>query len=222
VGADAVREVAVENVCGYWPGGDPALAAEVLVASAHYDHVGIQEGQVYCGADDNASGCAALLAVAEALAAFGPLERSVLLLWVSGEEAGLLGAKAWTQDPWLPLGAAAIANVNLDMVGRNPPALLEYTPTAAHPEHNGLSECLVRLAALEGFTELKSADKDYERSDHAAFAEHLGIPVLYVSTGEHEDYHQPSDTADKVDADKVARVARLVFRLLVEVARDGV
>jgi Zn-dependent M28 family amino/carboxypeptidase len=214
--------VRVQNVCGYWPGSDPLLAGEVLLASAHYDHVGVEHGQVYCGADDNASGSAALLALAEALAEHGPLERSVLLLWVSGEELGLLGSRAWARDPWLPGGARVIANVNLDMVGRNAPELLEHTPSAAHPAYNRLAEQALRLAPLEGFSDLRSVDKEYGRSDHAAFAEELGIPVLYLSTGEHEDYHRPSDTADKIDAGKVARMTRLVLRLLVDASAAGV
>ena len=210
------REVLIENVCGYWPGRDPELEDEVILVSAHYDHVGVRRGEIYNGADDNASGSAALLALAEALAAHGPLERSVLLLWVSGEEKGLLGSAAWSREPWLPDGGRPLCNINFDMVGRNAAGMLEYTPTPEHAAYNGLSERVVRLAALEGFDDLRSADKDFSRSDHASFFKRLDIPVVYVSAGEHPDYHEPTDTADKIDSDKVARFTRLVFRLITE------
>ena len=218
----ASTDLEVDNVCGLWRGSDPELAREVILVSAHYDHVGERDGEIYNGADDNASGVAALLALAEALAAHGPLERSVLLLFVSGEELGLLGSRAWAEAAAFPAslpGARAVCNVNFDMVGRNAPGMLEYTPTADHEEHNDLARSAVELAALEGFDDLRSADKDYGRSDHASFARALGIPVLYVSGGEHDDYHQPTDTAEKVDDDKVARFARLALRLLAGLRR---
>jgi hypothetical protein len=210
----AFRPIELENVCAYFPGSDPELAREVVLVSAHYDHVGVRRGEIYNGADDNASGSAALLALAEALVAHGPFPRSVLLLWVSGEELGLLGAAAWAEEAWLPDGVEAICNINMDMVGRNDPGMIEYTPTPEHPQHNLLAALVAELAPLEGFDDLRSADRDYERSDHAAFARALDIPVVYISAGEHEDYHQPTDTAEKVDDEKVARFARLTLRLI--------
>ncbi len=215
-----------ENVCGLWPGSDPALRDEVIIVSAHYDHVGANGDTVYNGADDNGSGTSGLLAVADALAAHGPLRRSVILIWVSGEEKGLWGSRAWALQPTLPPGMRAVANLNIDMIGRNGPRELYVTPSAKHESYNGLTRLLEELAPAEGFggfaagreqgfEGLGSADEFYGRSDHAEFAK-LGIPVCFLFAGLHEDYHQPSDTVDKIDCDKIARTARLVVRALLE------
>jgi hypothetical protein len=210
----AEERLVLENVAGLWPGSDPELAREVLVLTAHYDHVGKSGGEIYNGADDNGSGTAALLAVAEALRAHGPLRRSVLLLWVSGEEKGLLGSRAWTRAPTLPETHRAVVNLNVDMVGRNAPERLLVTPSAKLGDYNGLTRLAERLAPLEGFPELGAADEYWRRSDHVNFAEELGIPVAFLFAGEHEDYHRPGDDADKIDCDKVKRVARLLVRML--------
>jgi len=206
--------IEVENVAGLWRGSDPELDDEVIVLSAHYDHVGVQDGEIYNGADDNGSGSAGLLAVAEALSHYGPLRRSVLILWVSGEEKGLLGSWAWTREPTLPEGMRAVCDVNIDMIGRNPPGQLMITPSSAREEYNGLVRLAESFAPLEGFPELGSADEYWSRSDHHNFSEHLKIPVAFLFSGEHEDYHRPGDDAEKIDADKIRRVARLVARLL--------
>jgi hypothetical protein len=204
----------LENVCALWPGSDPALQKEVLIVSAHYDHEGEKGGQVYPGADDNGSGSMGLLALAEALVEYGPMRRSVLLLWVSGEEKGLWGSAAWTRAPTLPDGYRAVCNLNIDMIGRNAPDYLLITPTRALEEYNGLTRLAELLAPLEGFAPLGSADDYWQRSDHMNFAANLGIPVAFLFSDVHADYHKPSDTPDKIDFDKVGRVARLVLRML--------
>ena len=217
---------AAENVCGLWPGSDPALRDEVILVSAHYDHVGANGEEIFNGADDNGSGTTGLLALADGLAAHGPLRRSVMLVWVSGEEKGLWGSRAWAQDPPLPEGMRAGANLNCDMIGRNGPRVLYVTPSAKHEAYNGLTALFERLAPAEGFggfdaareqgfEGLGSADEFYGRSDHAEFAK-LGIPVSFLFAGLHEDYHRASDTVDKIDHDKIRRVARLVLRALLE------
>lgn len=206
--------VVLENVCGFWPGSDPELEHEVLLISAHYDHVGARGEEIYNGADDNASGTSGLLAIAEGLAARGPLARSVMLIWVSAEEKGLLGSRAWSDKPWLPGERRAAANLNIDMIGRNAGNELHFTPSRERGKQYGrMSRLVEELAPLEGFTSLKSADMYYERSDQAMFAR-LGIPVLFLFTDVHEDYHKPTDTPDKIDYDKVRRVVRLALRLL--------
>ncbi len=207
-------QVVLENVCGFWPGSDPLLSREVILISAHYDHVGARGSEIYNGADDNASGTSGVLAIADALAAHGPLERSVLLIWVSAEEKGLLGSQSWADDPWLPGERRAVANINMDMIGRNAPEQLLFTPTRARSKEYGhLSRLVEEFAPLEGFTRLDSADSYYDRSDQAMFAR-LGIPVLFLFTDVHEDYHQPTDTVEKIDFDKMQRVVRVVLRLL--------
>jgi hypothetical protein len=207
------ESVQMENVCGFWPGSDPELKSEVLIVSAHYDHVGQRDGKIWNGADDNGSGTTGLLQVAEALCRYGPLRRSVLLIWVSGEEKGLWGSRAWSDDPWLPEGCRPVANLNIDMIGRNAPDELYITPSADHEHHNGIVKLAQGLAPLEGFPTLESADDYYHRSDQAMFAR-LGIPVAFLFAGIHEDYHEPTDTPDKIDCDKLRRVARLIVRLL--------
>ena len=209
-----VQQVMLENVCGFWPGSDPKLSKEVIIISAHYDHVGARDGEVYNGADDNGSGTTGLLALAEALTNYGKLRRSVMVMWVSGEEKGLYGSKAWTLNPWLPEGYVPVANINIDMIGRNAPDSLLVTPTEKHEEYNGLTRLAERLAPLEGFETLGDADAYYERSDHYNFRKNLEIPVAFLFSDVHEDYHKPTDTPDKIDCDKIRRVARLVMRML--------
>ncbi len=209
--------VTVENVCGFWEGADPELKHEVILVSAHFDHVGrAAGGQVFNGADDNASGTAGLLAMAEALTLYGPLRRSVMFVWVSGEEKGLLGSAAWVADPSLPDGYRAVADINLDMIARNDPDEILVTPTPDGPyadEHNEIVRLAMELAEVEGFTNVGSADKYYQRSDQYNFAK-LGIPVMFLFTGVHVDYHQVTDTLEKLDVDKASRIMRLVLRVL--------
>jgi hypothetical protein len=212
--------VTLENVCALWPGTDPVLASELVVVSAHYDHLGVEDGEIMNGADDNASGAMGLLALAEALVAYGPTRRSVLLLWLSGEEKGLWGSVAWTTDPVLRDGDRPICNVNVDMIGRNAPDALLLTPSPEHDSSNGLSRLLHELAPAEGITDLGSADPWWNRSDQFNFARNLRIPVVFLFADEHEDYHRHTDTHEKLDYDKVRRVTRLVLRAIDRLQAD--
>ena len=213
--------VQAENVVGLWPGSDPTLGTQVVLVSAHYDHLGaMKNGRVYPGADDNGSGTVALLALAEALVAQGPLRCSVMLVWTSGEESGLWGSQAFADAPCLPPGSKAVANINLDMVGREAATRLSITPFATtHPAFSGLARMAAEVARAEGFTELGSADQYFHRSDNFNFAK-LGIPVVSLFDDMQADYHQPTDTPDKIDGDKVARVTRMVLRMLVALQGD--
>jgi Zn-dependent M28 family amino/carboxypeptidase len=182
--------------------------------------VGTKDGQIYNGADDNGSGTCGMLALAEALKAHGPLRRSVLLIWVSGEEKGLWGSEAWNAAPWLPEGARAVADINIDMIGRNDPDELFITPSRKLGKaYNGLVRLAERLAPSEGFGPLKNADAYYRRSDHYNFIQ-AGIPAAFLFADVHEDYHKPTDTVDKIDFDKIRRVTRLVMRMLSELQAD--
>ena len=209
------EQVPVNNVCAFWPGSDPELSKEVMIVSAHYDHVGTnKEGVIYNGADDNASGTCGVLAIADALAAHGPMRRSVLLIWVSGEEKGLWGSEVWTKDPWLPEDCVPVLDFNIDMIGRTGPDELYITPSRDHEAYNGVAERAYALAPLEGFAELQGQDEYWRRSDHMNFNDNLGIPVAFLSTGNHPDYHKPTDTPDKIEYEKASRVVRLFVRLL--------
>ena len=214
----------LENVAGLWPGRHPERAREVLLVSVHYDHLGRQGETVFPGANDNGSGICALLAVAEALTILGPLERSVLLLWVSGEERGLRGSLAWTMAPGLAEGSQVVAAINVDGIGRGAVDELRATPSPAHPAFGPLAIAAREAAAREGFEKLASADASWTRSDHWNYHERLGVPVVaFLEAAVSPDYHTPEDTPDKVDCDRVRRVARTVVRLLhaLQTARLG-
>jgi Peptidase family M28 len=209
--------VELENVAGFWPGSDPKLKSEVIIVSAHYDHVGRFGEEVWNGADDNGSGTVGMLSVAEALTVYGPLKRSVLFLWVSAEEKGLFGSQAWCQAPILPEGAKVVANLNMDMIGRNAPDDLMMTPTQALGEiYNGLARIAEKHGPSEGFPEFRSADDYYGRSDQISFQKAFNVPVIFLFADVHEDYHQPTDEPDRIDYDKVRRVSRLITRMLLD------
>ncbi|MBX3463317.1 MAG: M28 family peptidase [Planctomycetes bacterium] len=207
-------EATASNVVAVLRGVDPTLAAEAIVYSAHMDHVGRRlDGEVFNGADDNASGSAGLLAIATAFAKATPKpRRSVIFLSVSGEELGLWGSAFFAEQPTWPLDRI-VANVNTDMIGRSGPESGPHE-VAVTPSHlHTMYSTLVRdAAAIAGRLDMAftSGDKYYERSDHYNFAK-KGIPVVFFCNGEHEDYHQVTDHADKLDGDKMQRIARLAY-----------
>lgn len=212
------------NVVGLLPGSDPSLDDEYVVISAHYDHVGTRlpdaEGDsIYNGADDNGSGTTAVLELAEAMALLEtPPARSVLFLLVSGEEYGLLGSAYFAHHPTIPI-SGIVANINLDMVGRNAPGEVigvgrEYTTVGS------LADSLAN--AIDGLGMTVVADPAPEeglffRSDQLVFA-CRDIPALFFTSGLHADYHMASDEVENLDTNKIARVARLGFYLAHEVA----
>ena len=214
-GFGRLEDAQLENVVGIWPGSDPKLKDELIIISAHYDHVGHREnGDIYNGADDNGSGTCGLLAIAEALKEYGPMRRSVMLIWVSAEEKGLLGSEAWTKDPYLPNGLKPLCNINIDMIGRNDPDEFMITPTSQHEAYSALTKVAEANMKKEGFKKVRSADAYWQRSDHANFEQNLDIPVAFLFCDVHEDYHKATDTPDKIDYDKIRRICRLVMRML--------
>ncbi len=202
------------NVVAVLRGRDPALAAEAVVYSAHMDHVGTRiDGEVFNGADDNASGSAGLLAIATAYAkAAERPRRSVIFLSVSGEELGLWGSQWFADNPTWD-AANLVANVNTDMIGRSGPESgpteVAVTPSNRHAKFSTIVQDAARFGETLGLT-FTSGDKYYTRSDHYNFAR-KGIPVVFFCNGEHEDYHQVTDHADKLDGAKMERIARLAF-----------
>jgi hypothetical protein len=214
------------NVVALLRGRDPKLAHTYVVLSAHFDHVGIGEpdaagDSIYNGADDDASGTSVLLEVAEAFQSMPqPPSRSVLFLAVSGEEKGLLGSGHYASHPTVPI-EAIVANINLDMVGRNAPD----TVIAIGQEYSTLGPLVERIAAEHldlGLTVAPDPDpteQAFFRSDHLMFVKQ-DIPAIFLTTWDHDDYHMPSDEASEIDADKAARIARLTFLLTWEIAED--
>ncbi|MGE0439759.1 MAG: M28 family peptidase [Gemmatimonadales bacterium] len=206
---EAVRPRRGVNVVGVIPGRDPALRNEYVVVGAHYDHLGHGEsrssslgaaGEIYNGADDNASGTVALLDVARQLGRRPPA-RSVVLVAFSGEELGLLGSAAYVAHPAVPL-EQTVAMVNLDMVGRlrNDRLLVYGSETAT--EFPALLDSL----NAGGRFDLHYSGDGFGRSDQQSFYV-AKKPVLHLFTDLHEDYHRPSDDWDKINVAGVAKVA---------------
>ena len=222
-----------ENVLGFIEGTDKK--AEVLVISAHHDHLGMHDGQVFNGADDDGSGTSAIITMAEAFArakkeGHGP-RRSLLFLSVTGEEKGLFGSEYYSKNPVFPL-ASTEADLNVDMIGRT------------DVEHEGKPDYVYVIGSDKLASELKvinqaqnkkytQLDLDYRfddpadpnrfyyRSDHYNFAVNK-VPVAFFFNGVHADYHQQSDEIEKIEFAKMEKRARLVFHLAWELAnRDG-
>ncbi|HUF35622.1 MAG TPA: M20/M25/M40 family metallo-hydrolase [Gemmatimonadales bacterium] len=210
------------NTIGILEGSDPALKREYVVYSAHMDHIGITPGRadsINNGADDNASGTAGVIELAEAFSRPGARpRRSVVFLTVSGEEKGLWGSRYFSEHPTLPLDDI-VANVNIDMIGRNWPD----TIVAIGKEHSDLGATLARVNAAHpelGMTAIDDRwpeERFYFRSDHYNFAR-KGVPVLFFFNGVHDDYHAVTDSPEKIDAEKESRILRLLFYLGQEIA----
>jgi len=208
------EDAKASNVCAVLRGSDPKLRDEAIVYSAHMDHVGKRmDGDVFNGADDNASGSAGLLTIASAFAnAEQKPRRSIIFLSVSGEELGLWGSQFYSDHPTWELDKL-VANINTDMIGRSGPESGEMevtvTPSNRHAKFSTIVRDSAAFAKTMGIT-FSSGDKYYMRSDHYNFAK-KGIPVVFYCNGEHEDYHQVTDHAEKLDAAKMERIARLAF-----------
>jgi hypothetical protein len=203
------------NVIGILPGTDPARASEVVVLGAHYDHLGRAGGVVHPGADDNASGAAVVLGMARALAAAGGTARTLVVVFFSGEEIGLLGSAHYVKHPPLPIELTA-AMLNFDMVGR----MRNDRLNVGGVESGGGLRALVERAKRGDRLDLVLGDSPYGPSDHSSFYA-AGVPVLFFHTGGHDDYHAPGDTADKINAAGMAEVARLGLRIAERLGGEG-
>jgi Zn-dependent M28 family amino/carboxypeptidase len=227
------------NVVGIVRGADTHLNKTYVAYGAHYDHVGIQHGMspdsIANGADDDGSGSVTLLAIAKSLMAGRP-RRSALFVWHIGEEKGLLGSAYFTDHPTVPIDSI-VAQLNADMIGRNGGTdatfdsrvsgraaankLFVVGPNAAP---NGQSRVLGAILDSVNARQMQPMQLDhewdstthpekiYERSDHYNYAK-KGIPILFFTTGLHEDYHKVSDEVQKIDFDKMARIGSLLLEL---------
>jgi hypothetical protein len=211
------------NILGWIEGSDPQLKNQYVLVTAHYDHVGYGKasnsfgplGQIHNGADDNASGDAGILEVAGAFNQLPqPPKRSVMFgLW-DAEEEGLLGSKYWIAHPTVPLANVA-AVLNVDMIGRlRKNRVIVYGGRSSYDWRQMLSRDNESTALNLDFDWLMKADSDHE----PFFA--AGIPVLMLHTGLHEDYHRPSDKAEKINSAGLKLVSQLLFRAALEVADE--
>ena len=229
------EEVISENVVAFIKGTEKP--DEIIVISAHLDHEGIKDGEVYNGADDDGSGTVAVVEIAEAFrmaqkAGHSP-KRSILFLHVTGEEKGLLGSRYYTDiDPIFPL-KNTVANLNIDMVGRTDPKRKEGdrnyvyligSDKLSSELHNLSEEVNKKYANVEldyTYNDENDPNRYYYRSDHYNFAKN-NVPVIFYFNGTHEDYHKASDTPDKIEYDLLENRARLVFHTAWELAnRDN-
>jgi len=224
-----LERISAPNAVGILEGRDPLLGREYVVYSGHMDHVGVAGSSPGCqargadsicnGADDDASGTIAVVEAAEAFARLTPRpRRSIVFLTVSGEEKGLWGSRYFADHPALPI-ADAVANLNLDMVGRN----WKDTISVIGREHSDLGTTLARVAAAHPELNMQPVDDQwpaenfYFRSDHYNFAR-KGVPILFFFNGTHPDYHQVSDHPELIDAEKESRIVKLAFYLGLELA----
>jgi hypothetical protein len=201
------------NVLGRIPGTDPA--AKAIVITAHYDHDGIKDGQIYPGADDNASGVAALLAIARRVKA-SPLRHPVIVAALDAEEEGLQGAKAFVAAPPLPIDRIAL-NMNFDMLSRNDTNEIYAAGTYHYPALRPILERVAQRSAVTlrfGHDRPKppaGGPEDWTtESDHAEFHK-VRIPFVYFGVEDHPDYHKPTDTADKIDPKFFGGVVRMLL-----------
>lgn len=231
-------EVTSNNVMAFLEGSDPELKDEVVVITSHYDHIGISlpdstGDRINNGADDDGSGTVAVLSAASAFAKAAEEgvrpRRSILFMHVSGEEKGLLGSRYYSDHPVLPV-ENHVANINADMIGRSDQAHLsqgvtDYFYLIGGPIISSGLDSLVTVANEKtanllidyAYNDLDDPNQFYRRSDHWNFGR-LGIPFSFFFTGVHEDYHQPSDEADKINYPKLTAITQVLFASANELA----
>ncbi|TAF10752.1 MAG: M28 family peptidase [Flavobacteriia bacterium] len=218
-----------ENIWAFIKGSEKP--EEILVISAHYDHVGMKNGEIYNGADDDGSGTVALLEIAQAFKEAekkgqGP-KRSILFLHVTGEEHGLHGSRYYSENPLFSL-ENTIADINIDMIGRRDtlhPATNNYIyvigsdrlSSELHTINEEVNTKFTKLELDYKYNDRNDPERIYFRSDHYNFAK-KGIPSIFFFNGIHADYHLPSDTPDKIEYDALAKRAQLAFALAWELA----
>ncbi len=226
------RTLEGSNVLAVIEGSDSLLKKEYVIVTAHYDHLGMPDSTViYHGADDNASGTSGVIEIARAFQeakdkGVGP-KRTVICMLVSGEEKGLLGSLYYTEFPLFPLDKT-VADVNIDMIGRvddrhasNPNYVYVIGSDRISTELHDISEMQneenTKLELDYKYNAKDDPNHYYERSDHYNFAE-KGIPSIFYFNGTHPDYHRPTDTADKINFDALAKRAQLAFYTAWEIA----
>ncbi len=233
--------VYTQNVVALWEGSDPQLKSEMVAVGAHYDHVGMNpnapgDDKIWNGADDDGSGTVSVLAIAEALAnsKVRP-KRSILLVWHAGEEKGLWGSEYFNKFPTVDI-KKVVTQLNIDMIGRS------RKPNDNNPKNANLSgesevfvigsqmmssklgditksvnDSYLKLNYDLKYDDPKDTNRFFFRSDHFNYALN-GIPIVFWFDGVHEDYHQPGDEPQKIDYDKMQKIARTIFLTMWEIA----
>lgn len=227
---DAVKRQTIfegKNILAFIPGSDASLSKEIVVLSAHYDHLGQRGDAIYNGADDNGSGTTTILSIASALQkahdAGKGSKRPVAIMFLTGEEKGLLGSSYFVNKPVIPLKDIMV-DVNVDMVGRvdekyekNPKYIYvigsDRLSTDLHKINEKVNEDYSKLVMDYTYNSEKDPNRYYYRSDHYNFASN-GIPAIFFFNGVHEDYHMVTDTPDKINYDKMSKVGQHIFRLV--------
>lgn len=218
-----------ENIWAFIEGSEKP--DEILVISAHYDHVGTKNGEIYNGADDDGSGTVALLEIAQAFIkakneGLGP-KRSILFLHVTAEEKGLHGSRFYSENPLFPL-KNTIADINIDMIGRRDTIHKttnnyvyvigsDRLSTDLHKINEEANAKYTKLDLDYKYNDINDPERIYYRSDHYNFAKN-GIPSIFFFNGVHADYHLPGDTPDKIEYDALAKRIQLAFATAWEVA----
>jgi hypothetical protein len=227
--------VYTQNVMGILEGSDPTLKSEYVAIGAHYDHVGTNpnwngDDKIWNGADDDGSGTVAVLAMAEAFSkgAQRP-KRSILFIWHAGEEKGLWGSEYFTDNPTVPIGSI-ITELNIDMIGR-----YQNPGDENHPQNKNLpkqgevfligsrmmstelgdlsdatNKAFLNLSFNFKYDDPKDPEQFFYRSDHFNYAR-KGIPIIFYMDGSHADYHQPSDSIEKINFEQMEKVSRTIF-----------
>lgn len=218
-----------ENIWAFIEGSEKP--DEVIVVSAHYDHVGIKNGDIYNGADDDGSGTVALLEIAQAFEiakkeGHGP-KRSILFFHATGEEHGLLGSSYYSEHPLFPF-ENTITDINIDMIGRRD---VEHANSNNYVYLIGADRLSSDLDAIctqanakyvkmdldYKYNDLADPNHFYERSDHYNFAKH-GIPSVFIFNGVHTDYHKKTDTVEKIEFDALTKRTQLAFTIAWDLA----
>ena len=228
-----------QNVVGVLEGKDKTLRHEYVALGAHYDHLGlcapVGTDNICNGADDDGSGTVSVLTIAEAIARGPRPARSVLFVWHCGEEKGLWGSKYFTEHPTVPL-TQVVAQLNIDMIGRSrqpndtnpanrelsaPDEIYVIGSQMMSTQLGALSErvnsAYLNLAFNYKYDDPHDPNRFFFRSDHYNYAQ-KGVPIIFYFDGVHEDYHRATDSPDKIDYDKMQKIARTIFLTAEELA----
>jgi Peptidase family M28 len=218
-----------ENIWAFIEGSEKP--DEIVVVSAHYDHVGMKKGEIYNGADDDGSGTVALVEIAKAFQkakneGHGP-KRSILILHVTGEEHGLHGSRYYSENPLFPI-KNTVADVNIDMIGRRDDLHKDtndyvyiigsdYLSTDLYNICEAANRDFINTKLDYKFNDRKDPNRFYYRSDHYNFAKN-GIPSVFIFNGVHADYHKATDEVDKIEFDALTKRTKLAFAIAWELA----